>query len=257
VTLSMHPATWWAQFEDCSERFDRASITEALADEIVPRIPSLLLRREADIAAETVLRHLNRPASPEAAERATEAIVRLAATVARLNERSVSDDAGTTEAAALCRLLQGYWAESAAHVEPVLGTLTLIRAVVSALRLEEFGRRVAVKLLAAGREPRVAVQAGQAIGRYSWWPNWLLSVVTDRVTEGTLDADTIAALQNCAFAGLSPTQARMAKRLIAAEPQLVEATAARLETLGEHPAARMLREGDLGTVAFAARLIPV
>ena len=49
----------------------------------------------------------------------------------------------------------------------------------------------------------------------------------------------------------------MAKRLINAEPQLIEATAARLENLGEHPAARLLREGDLGTVAFAARLIPV
>jgi hypothetical protein len=49
----------------------------------------------------------------------------------------------------------------------------------------------------------------------------------------------------------------MAKRLIAAEKQLVEATAYRLEALGEHPAARQLRRGDLGTVAFAARLIPV
>jgi hypothetical protein len=260
VTLNMHsqhPASWWAQFEDCAEKFDRASIVEALAGEIVPRIPSLLLRREADIAAETVLRHLNRPSSPELAQRATEAIVRLAATVVRLDERSIGDDSRTTEAHALSRLLQGYWAEAASHVEPVIGTTTLIRAVVSALRLEAIGADLAVKLVNAGHSPTAAVRSSQAIGRYSWWPTWLLSVVTERVMAGTLCADTVAALQKCAFAGLTPTQARMARRLIAAEPQLVEATAHRLETLGEHPAARMLREGDLGTVAFAARLIPV
>ncbi|MFD0516644.1 hypothetical protein [Paractinoplanes durhamensis] len=74
---------------------------------------------------------------------------------------------------------------------------------------------------------------------------------------GTLDNDTIAALKECAFAGLTPTQARMAKRLFNAEPQLVEATASRLENLGEHPAAIKLRRGDVATVAFAARLIPV
>jgi hypothetical protein len=252
-----HPASWWAQFEECSEKFDRASITEALGEEIIPRIPSVLLRREADIAAEAVLRHLNRPGSEEAAERAGHATARLVATVERLDERATGDDAGTTEAHAVARLLQGHWAEAASAVEPVMGTTALTRAVVSALRLEQFGADLAVKLLSAGHPPAAAVRSSRAIGRYSWWPNWLLSVVTERVMNGTLCSDTVSALKGCAFAGLSPTQARMAKRLITGEAQLVEATASRLETLGEHPAARMLRAGDLGTVAFAARLIPV
>ena len=139
----------------------------------------------------------------------------------------------------------------------MLGTMTLIRAVVSGLRLESFGADIAVRLLAAGHEPAAAVRSSRAIARYNWWPTWLLSIVTERIMAGTLDSDTVAALQRCAFAGLSPTQARMAKRQIAAEPQLVEATASRLENLGEHPAADKLRQGCLNTVAFAARLIPV
>jgi hypothetical protein len=252
-----HPASWWAQFEDCSEKFDRASVTDLLGDEIIARVPSMLLRREAESAAATVLRHLCRPASEELAERSTEAIARLAATIERLNDRAMDDDPGTTEASALLSLLQGNWAEAASEAEPVLGTAPLIRAVVTALRLEPFGTDLAVRLLESGHAPAAAVRSSRAIGRYNWWPSWLLSIVTERVMAGTLDTDTIGALQRCAFAGLSPTQARMAKRLIAAEPQLVEATASRLETLGEHPAARRLRDGCLNTVALAARLIPV
>jgi hypothetical protein len=257
TTHPQHPASWWAQFEECTEKFDRASVTEALADEITPRIPSMLLRREGEIAAEAVLRHLNRPASPELAERAGLAAARLVATVERLTERATGDNAGTDEAYALCRLLDGNWAEAASGAEPMLGTMPLVRAVVSALRLESLGADLAVRLLGAGQPPAAAVKAARAIARYGWWPKWLLSIVTERVIAGTLDAETVAALKRCAFAELSPTQARMAKRLLAAEPQLVEATASRLETLGEHPAARKLRQGDLGTVAFAARLIPV
>ena len=251
-----HPASWWAQFEEYAEKFDRASMTEALGDEIIARIPSMLLRREAEIAADTVLRYLNRPASPELAERAAQATARLTATVERLTERATGD-AGTTEVYALCHLLRGHWAQAASEVEPVLGTTRLVRAVVSALRLEAFAADLAVRLLSAGHPPAAAVRASRAVGRYSWWPKWLLTIVAERVMEGTLDSETVAALQRCAYAELSPSQARMAKRLIAAEPQLVEATAYRLETLGEHPAAHRLRQGDLETVAFAARLIPV
>jgi hypothetical protein len=252
-----HPASWWAQFEECSDRLDAATLTDALSDVITPAIPSALLRREAELATETVLRHLNRPGSEEAAEAASRATARLVATVERINERATGDDAGTAEAYAQCLLLQGMWAEAAAEIEPLAGAVPLIRAFVSALRLDGFGHELTLRLLKAGEEPAVAVQSSLAVGRYSWWPDWLLTIVTERVIAGTVDATTINALQRCAFAELSPSQARMAKRLFNAEPLLVEAAASRLDNLGEHPAARLLREGDLGTVAFAARLIPV
>lgn len=252
-----HPAAWWAQFAECSDRLDPATLTDALSDVITPAIPSALLRREAELATETVLRHLNRPGSDEAAEAASRATARLVATVARINERATGDDAGTAEAYAQCLLLQGMWAEAAAEIEPLSGAVPLVRAFVAALRLDGFGHELTLRLLKSGQAPAVAVQSSLAVGRYSWWPEWLLTIVTERVIAGTVDAETINALQRCAFAELSPSQARMAKRLFNAEPQLVEATASRLENLGEHPAARLLREGDLGTVAFAARLIPV
>lgn len=252
-----HTAAWWGQFEEGSDRLDAAILTEALGDVITSTIPSVLLRREAEIATETVLRHLNRPGSDEAAEAASRATARLVTTVERINERATGDDAGTAEAYALCLLLHGRWAEAAAEIEPLTGAVPLIRAFVAALRLDGFGNELTLRLLKAGQGPAVAVRASLAVGRYSWWPEWLLTIVTERVIAGTVDATTINALQRCAFAGLSPSQARMAKRLFNAEPQLIEAAAARLENLGEHPAARLLREGDLGTVAFAARLIPV
>jgi hypothetical protein len=252
-----HSATWWGQFEECSDRLDAATLTDALSDVITPTIPSVLLRREAEIATETVLRHLNRPGSFEAAEAASRATARLVATVERINERSSGDDTGTSEAYAQCLLLHGRWADAAAEIEPVVGGAPVLRAFVSALRLDAFGIELTLRLLKAGQTPAVAVRSSLAVGQYSWWPEWLLSIVTERVLAGTVDDKTINALQRCAFAELSPSQARMAKRLFNAEPQLVEAAAARLENLGEHPAARLLREGDLGTVAFAARLIPV
>jgi hypothetical protein len=252
-----HTAAWWGQFEECSDRLDAAILTDALSDVITPTIPSVLLRREAEIATETVLRHLNRPGSDEAAEAAARAAARLVSTVERINERSTGDDAGTAEAFAHCLLLHGRWADAAAEIEPRSGAMPLVRAFVAALRLDGFGNELTLRLLRAGQTPAVAVRASLAVGPYSWWPDWLLTIVTERAVAGTIDAEMISALQRCAFAELSPSQARMAKRLFNAEPQLVEATAARLENLGEHPAARLLREGDLGTVAFAARLIPV
>jgi hypothetical protein len=232
-------------------------VTEALGQVIIPSIRSALLRREAEIAADRVLAHLNKPANPALAERAETTIARLAHTVERLNERAMGDDAGTGGAYALCLVLQGRWAEAAAVLEPVLGAAPLLEAFVSALRLERFGTELTLRLLDAGHTPATAVRCGLAVGRYGWWPAWLRKVVAERALAGALDAETIAALQRCAYAELSPTQARMAQRLINAEPQLVEAAAYRLETLGELPTASRLREGDLSTIAFAARLIPV
>lgn len=252
-----HPESWWAEFEETCDQFDAASVTEALAEVIIPGIPSFLLRREGEIAADAVLHHLNKRSSAERAERAAAAAARLLVTVERINTRSTGEDAGTTAAYALCHVLEGQWALAAAEVEPVLGTPPLLDAFVSALRLEPFGAELVRRVLKAGHSPATAVRSSAALGRYGWWPAWLLEVVTERVLAGNLDTETIAALMHCAYAELSPTQARMARRLFNAEPQLVEATASRLETLGEHPTAVRLRLGDVSTVAFAARLIPV
>jgi hypothetical protein len=252
-----HPESWWDEFEQSRDKFDAASVTETLAAAIIPRIPSLLLRREGEIAADIVLRYLNKPSSLELGERAAIAAARLVATVERINERAMGDDAGTTAAYALCHVLHGRWAYAAAEVESEIGTMPLLRAFVAALHLENFGVEIAMRLLTSGHSPSTAVRSSVALGRYSWWPSWLLKIVTERVLAGTLDSATIEALKECAYADLTPTQARMAGRLINAEPMLVEATASRLEALGEHPTAVKLRLGDVTTVAFAARLIPV
>jgi hypothetical protein len=252
-----HPAEWWAQFPEVSDRFDAALVTEGLADAIIPKIPSMLLRREAEIAAEVVIRHLNKIASEELAERSVKAIKRLVATVERLTERSTAEDAGTGEAHALCEALQGRWAEAAAAVEPLVGTQPLVRIFVTALRLERFDIPLAVRLIKAGQRPALAVQSGLAVGKYGWWPTWLIKIVTERALAGRLDEETILALDRCAYAELSPAQARMAKRLLNGDKALIEASAHRLEGLGEEKSATKLREGDLTAVALAARLIPL
>jgi hypothetical protein len=252
-----HPASWWAQFPEVSDRFDAAVVTEGLADCITPKIASPLLRREAEIAAEIVVRHLNKPASPELAERAGKAIERLVATVERLAERHTSEDSGTTEVYALCHALQGRWADAAAEAEMFAGTQPLLKVFVGALHLERFDTGLTVRLLRAGQDPGSAVQAGLVVGKYGWWPQWLLKIVSERAMAGTLDAETVEALDRCAYAELSPAQSKVARRLLNGEAALIDASASRLETLGEQEAATKLREGDLNAVALAARLIPV
>src|SRR4051812_75299 len=91
-----HPAEWWEQFREVSEKLDVATLTEKLADEIIPKITSPLLRREAEIAADVVVRHLNRMQSEELADRALRSAPRLEATLNRLGERS-SNDSSTAE----------------------------------------------------------------------------------------------------------------------------------------------------------------
>jgi hypothetical protein len=252
-----HPAAWWAQFQEVSDRFDAASVTEVLADEIIPKISNPLLRREAEIATEVVVRHLNKLSSPELAERATKATARLIATVERLNERATSEDLNTGEAAALIHVLQGRYAEAASASEASVGTVPLVKAFVAALRLEYFDIALTVKLIGAGQGPATAVHTGLAIGRYGWWPEWLLTIVADRAMSGRLDRDTIAALDRCAYAELSPAQARIARRILNGDHDMIEVSAGRLEDLGEFDAAAALRQGDLTAVALAARLIPL
>jgi hypothetical protein len=252
-----HPAEWWAQFPAVSEKFDAASITEALADVITPKIPSPLLRREAEIAAEIVVLQLNRPQSEELAARAMKAVHRLVATVERLTERATGEETGTEAAYALCHALSGNWAGAAAEAEPLVGTKALLMAFVKALRLERFDNTLTVRLLRAGQSPQTAVQAGLVVGRYAWWPDWLIKIVTERALAGRLDEETITALDQCAYAELSPAQAKMARRLLNGDATVVDGAALRLETMGEPTAAAKLREGDLTAVALAARLIPL
>jgi hypothetical protein len=256
MNSSRHPASWWAQFLTASERFDGASVTEGLSDEIMPKITSRLLRREAEIAADVMVRHLNRPVSDELRERAGHAVDRLEATVKRLSERA-ADEEDLVEAYALLDVLRGRFAEGAAAAEPFVGTMPLLRVFVEGMRLERFDMDLAMRLIGAGQTPAAAVQSGLVVGKYGWWPDWLLGVVTERALAGTLDAATITALDQCAYADLSPWQARIARRLLSGEDELVEATAQRLESLGAVAAASKLRDGDLNAVALAARMVPI
>ncbi|WP_229074051.1 hypothetical protein [Actinoplanes sp. DH11] len=251
-----HPASWWAQFQEASDRFDTAYLTEGLGDLINAKIASPLLRREAEIAADVVVRHLNKPNSAELAERAGKAVQRLVETVRRLEERS-GDAFELAPAHAACHLLEGRFADAASAAEEFLKTQQILRVFVGALRMERFDNDLAVRMLAAGHAPGTALNSGSVMGKYSWWPSWLTKVVTERAMAGRLDEQTISALDRCAYAELSPAQARIARRLLAGEQDLIEATATRLEALNEPRAAKLLREGDLTAVALAARLIPL
>ncbi|WP_250002719.1 hypothetical protein [Actinoplanes sp. M2I2] len=251
-----HPASWWAQFLDATERFDVASVTEGLSDEIMPKISSRLLRREAELAADVMVRHLHKPSSSELSERAGRAVDRLEATVQRLSERA-ADEEGLVEAYALLHVLRGRYPEAAAEAEKFVGTMPLLKVFVEGMRLERFDMSLAMRLVGAGQTPAAAVRSGLVVGKYGWWPDWLLGVVTERALAGTLDAATIKALDQCAYADLSPWQAKIARRLLGGDEELIEATAQRLESLGAIGAAGKLRDGDLTAVALAARMVPI
>ncbi|GAB1641252.1 hypothetical protein [Krasilnikovia sp. MM14-A1259] len=250
-----HPESWWAQFPVASERFDLASAVDGIGYLILPHIPSPLLRREAEIATDIVVRRLERPASPEAAERADVALRRFVATLDRITHSDTSTGS-LTEALALRDVLQGRCAAAAAASEPYVGTVKLEKVFVTALRLEHFDIPLTHRLLAGGQEPAQAVRSGLLIGHYSWWPAWLLRIVTERALAGTLDEETIVALDTCAYASLSPAQARLARQLLDGDPGLIETAVKRLEAQGERDAAEKLREGDLKMVALAVRLTP-
>ncbi|MDI6101113.1 hypothetical protein QLQ12_21090 [Actinoplanes sp. NEAU-A12] len=251
-----HPASWWAQFEEASERFDAAYLTEGLGDLINPKIAAPLLRREAEIATDLAVRHLNKPQSDELAQRAGESVDRLLATVERLEERS-GELLSLVEAHAICHLLAGRFGEAAHAAEEFLKTQQILRVFVGAMRMERFDADLAVKMLAAGHEPSAAMHSGMVVGKYSWWPSWLVKIVTERALAGQLDEETVGALDKCAYAELSPAQSRIARRLLAGEDALIDVSAVRLEGMGEKDAAEKLRRGDLTAVALAARLIPV
>jgi hypothetical protein len=252
----VHDASWWAKFPAVSKRFDAALLVDGLGELLQPKVTSPLLRREVEIATEWEVRRLNRPQSKELAESADSAVQRLALTLRRIEERSEGAIA-TAEPAALLLALQGKYAEAGAAAEPIVGTAPLQRLFVTALRMEYFDIPLATRLLEGGQSPQQAITAAALIGHYSWWPSWLLRVVTDRAFAGTLDTETIRALDRCAYAELTPLQARLARRLLEGDQDMVVAAASRLEALGEVRAAEQLREGDLNAVALAARLVPL
>ncbi|MBO3741543.1 hypothetical protein [Actinoplanes flavus] len=249
-----HPASWWAQFPASSERFDAAHLTEGLGELINPKIAAPLLRREAEIATDIRIRYLNKPQSEDLAERSAKGSERLTATVDRLEERS-GDPSSLVGVRALCFLLEGRFGEAAEMAGEFVPEQKLLRVFVGALRMERFDNDLAVRMLAAGFEPAEAIQAGQVVGKYSWWPSWLIKEVTERAMAGRLDDETVEALDKCAYADLDPAQARIARRLLAGEDALIDASAQRLVALGEPHAAEKLRAGDLATVALAARLV--
>ncbi len=250
-----HDAAWWGQFAEVSERFDSAVLVDGMADLLEPRVTAPLLRREVQLASEWVIKHLNRPSSAELAASAEASVKRLADTLERIEERSTGA-VSTIEAAALCLALQARYAEAAEAAEPFLGTAPLLRLFVTALRMEYFDIPLATRLLEGGQSPQQAVSSAMLVGRYSWWPSWLLRVVTERALAGLLDEGTIQALDRCAYAELSPLQARLARRLLEGDHDLINTSAARLEAMGEPDVAAQLRDGDLNAVALAARLVP-
>lgn len=250
----MHREQWWAQFLEASERFDAAYLLEGLTDLVNPFVKAPLLRREVQIAADTVIRYLERPASTERAAQAREAAERLERTLKRIEERSTGAAIATAEAAAIALALRGEYAAAAAAAEPLVDAKKLRRLFVTALRLERFDIPMTMRLLEGGQTPAEAVRSGHLIGKYSWWPSWLLRIVTERALAGTLDEDTIAALDKCAYAELTPIQANLARKLLGGNDALINTAAHRLITLGEVDAATRLREGDIAAVALAARL---
>lgn len=252
----LHPEQWWSLFPELSERFDAAYLLEGLSDLIIPRIAGALLRREVDLVTATVIRHLNRPGNEVIAEQADTAVKRLVGTLDRFVDRSLSTTV-TVEAEAMCHALSGRYAAAAQAAEPLVGTAKLQLLYVTAMRLEQFEIQLAIQLLNAGRSPQEAVRSGSLIGRYRWWPSWLMQVVTEKALAGTLDEETIAALDACAYASLNPLQAHLARQLLGGDPGLIMSAAQRLEGLGELDVAERLRHGDLSTVPLAARLMSV
>ncbi len=86
-----HPAQWWAQFPEASERFDAAMVVDGFGDLLVSRIVAPLLRQETRLAVDVVVRYLNRPASAELKTWAVSAATRLSDTLRRFEERSTGD----------------------------------------------------------------------------------------------------------------------------------------------------------------------
>lgn len=247
----LHPASWWAELLATSDRFDAVYFLENLAEVLAPAISSPLVRREVELAVTTVAQHLLRPQRADLAEEAAASRQRLAATLARV-DREVLD---LTAATAAGHAVNGDFAGAAAEAEAITGWTWILNLVVTALRLKRFDISLAMTLLKAGRSPTEAIRTGILIGRYRWWPEWLMAIGTRRALEGTLDDNLIAALDRCGYAVLTPAQSHVAGKLLSGDATALRAAALQLENMGEVDAAQRLRHGDLESVALAAKLL--
>ncbi|GAA4606515.1 hypothetical protein BJY16_005872 [Actinoplanes octamycinicus] len=253
---SEHSVDWWQQFESASDRFDEAIVTIGLTELLLPKITSQLLQREADIAADIAILYRNKANSEGLRDRYDKARSRLRETIERLASRGV-DPASLAEAEVVSWVIDGDYARAAAELEPRIGAVVLLRIFVSALRVTHLDVPVTAQLLNAGNTPAEAIHAGKIVGKYGYWPDWLRELVVEHAMAGTLTDDFVAALDQCAFATLRSTQARLAKQLLRKEPAAINSAARTLEHIGEDAIAVRLRDGDVGAVAFAARFASV
>lgn len=247
----LHQTSWWAELIETSDNFDAVFFLEGLVDALTPRIGNHLIRRELELGVTTVSRHLHRPDRDDLADDAAAARQRLAATLDRVDPEAVDVIAAKVVAQAVC----GDYAAAAGGAEGIVGWSRVLQLVVTALRLERFDVPIAVALLEAGRSPVDAVHTGELIGRYQWWPKWLLDIGTRRALNGTLDDDLVAALDRCGYAVLTPAQSHIAGKLLNGDATALAAAAQHLDSVGEHDAAERLRRGSLESVALAAKLM--
>jgi len=223
------------------------SLLEELANALIPRIKNHLLRREVELAVATANRHLLRPDNAEYTEDAEAGQQRLRSTLERLDPNDEAD--------VIRHAVEDDYAAAAAGAERLIGTSTVLHTMVTALRFERFDIDLAVQLLAAGRPPVDAVRAAGMVGRYPWWPSWLLDLARERAMAGRLDDGLIAAMDACGYAPLNNAQTHLARKLLSGDPVALASAAEQLDRRGEHAAAESLRGGDLTAVALAAKLL--
>ncbi|MDR7273756.1 hypothetical protein [Catenuloplanes atrovinosus] len=246
-----HPVEWWAELLAASAQFDAPYFVEELTTALAPRITNPLVRREIELAAATVNRHLLRPLDEYLADDAQAARQRLRNTLDRVD----ADSTRLTEAWVINAAVGGDYPGAAAGAEPLLGAQPTLLLAMTALRLERFDTELAVNLLAAGRSPEEAIRYGGLVGRYAWWPKWLLEIGARRAMDGTLNEGVITALDACAFAKLTAAQTHIARKLLSGDERALRTAAEHLDTIGEATAAEELRNGDLTPVALAAKMM--
>jgi hypothetical protein len=160
------------------------------------------------MAAEVRVRHLQKPSSTELNERSGQAV-----------EPAGGDGAASRGA---CRRRgragrgvrpdrdpSGRYAEGAAEAERSSpARCRCSKVIVEGLRLERFDMAWRMRLI-AGPDPGRVGALGTGGRQVQLVADWLLGVVTERALAGTLDAATIKALDQCAYADLSPWQAQV------------------------------------------------
>ncbi len=248
-----HPAEWWDGLLLACGPFDDAVATERLAELILPQIPRRMMRREAELAVNRVVWYLIKQ-TPDLRTTALKVTERLEVLFTRRRNQGDDDETGVRAGDAICRLLRQQYGHAAAVAEATVGLEKLLLAMFASVRSSTLHTAFTVELLKRGQDPEPAIRAGLALGTYRWWPAWLRTVATDLAVAGRLDDESIMALDRAAFAELNPIQARMARKLIAGDPELAGVAASRLMSLGKADAAAALLQGDIEAIAMASKL---